>query len=246
MAQAQILVVDDSAEVAFILGHIGRRAGWDVVSRREAEQAGPYLRQHRPDLVVLDVNLPGCNGFDFCRSLRSESAFRHLPIALFSQWQRAEDIVRALDAGADCVVSKDLLARPNDCRQRLAEILGWAANRVPPVPICFGEHAPSVRLLVEIFNRAIRETLAGRLGADLTCSLLERGAADWLTPDRRELDASRLENEVSPEAVAAFITAFVEKCWRVLGSMACEPLWRSLGAEFPASEPCPSSSCHSS
>jgi CheY-like chemotaxis protein len=239
MAQESILLVDDSAAVAFILGHIGRRAGWDIVSRRDAEEAGSYLRQHRPDLVVLDVNLPGCNGFDFCRSLRSEAAFGDLPIAMFSQWQRSEDILRALDVGADCVVSKDLLARPNDCRQRLADILAWVSTRALPVPIrCEGDLI-SVRSMVDAFNGVMQETVVGPLGADLSRRLLERSAADWLTPDGRGLDISRLENQVSPEAVMTFIAAFAEQCWRVLGSSACEPIWRSLGAELPASASCP-------
>ncbi len=239
MAQEQLLVVDDSAEVAFILGHIGRRAGWTVSSSRDAEQGASHLRQHRPDLIVLDVNLPGSNGYEFCQWLRRESGIRDIPVAMFSQWQRTEDILRALDAGADCVVSKDLLARPSDCRQRLAEILRWSADRSLPGSNRCRDDWPATRAMADEFNRALRETVTARLGAELTRSLLERGAANWLTPDRCGLDAGRLEEQVSPEVVAAFIAAFAEQCWRVMGAGASEPLWRSLGAHVPA--PCHSS-----
>src|SRR5262245_51767678 len=237
MEHKQILVVDDSAEVAFILGHIGRRAGWEIVNRRDSEQAVTCLAQQRPDLVLLDVNLPGANGFECCQWLRREPATADLVVAMFSQWHRAEDVVRALAAGADFGVSKELLARPIECRERLAEILAWTAGRARVVPVGWEGQSPTGALAAR-FNRAVSDTVAGRLGSDLLRALLDRsarltGAGDWLPAGGVSLDPERIEG-VLPETVAAFVTMFAEQCWRVLGSAASVPLWRAMGADVPA------------
>src|SRR5262245_48802262 len=132
MNKPLLLLVDDSAEVAFIVGHMCRRAGWEVTARTDAELAWAFVQQQRPTLVLLDVHLPGASGFEFCRWVRGSSGFADLPIALLSQWQRPEDIATGLKAGADFVLSKDLLCQPEQWRQRLQEIVAWTAGRIPP------------------------------------------------------------------------------------------------------------------
>src|SRR5262245_9003346 len=177
MPQRQILVVDDSAEVAFILGHIGRRAGWDIVSRRDAEQAGAWLRSQRPDLVLLDVNLPGASGLECCRRLRAEPGLRDLPVALFSQWLRPEDVASALEAGADFIVSKELLARPNDCRERLDELLAWTLERRLPVELRLDDLPGSVGPLLERFHKVRRGPAVGALGEEVVRVLITRASS---------------------------------------------------------------------
>lgn len=245
MAHRQILVVDDSAEVAFILGHIGRRAGWEIVSRRDAEQAGVWLQAHRPALVLLDVNLPGASGLECCRRLRAEPGLRELPVAMFSQWQRPEDIARALDAGADLIVSKELLARPTDCRERLDDILAWVGERRLPVQLRWDERPREVGPLVELFNQALRGPATRALGEEVVKALLARivtpDELSWLAAGGQGLAPECMLTQASPEAVTRLVAAFAEQVWRVLGTGASVPVWRALGAEIPVGTECRSS-----
>jgi DNA-binding response OmpR family regulator len=129
MVPWRLLVVDDSAEVAFIVRHIGRKVGWEVASCPNAEQARVQVQQSRPDLLLLDVHLPRESGYEFCRWLRT------LPgLALFSHWQHPQEMDAAgRTAGADFVLSKELLARPEECRQRLEAIRAGCAGREVPL-----------------------------------------------------------------------------------------------------------------
>jgi CheY-like chemotaxis protein len=101
----------------------------------------------RPDLILLDLNLPGTPGAELCRRLRVTPELAELRVALYSHWDRADDIAAGLAAGADFVVSKDLLTQPDAWAGRLHEILarapgerlrlvlshpGMAALRTPP------------------------------------------------------------------------------------------------------------------
>jgi CheY-like chemotaxis protein len=241
MTDAHILVVDDSAEVAFILGHISRRAGWEIIAERDAEKARTCLRQQRPTLVLLDVNLPGASGYDFCHWLRGEPTVRELPVAMFSQWHRPEDMVRPLQAGADFVISKDLLARPNECRQRLGDILAWTASRSLPIPLRWADAPRDAQPLVDRFNRAVRESIAPRLGGELLRVLLAQGM-DRVRPGGLRLAPGGVEIALErgeSEAVRAFIAAFADQVWRVLETGPSVPLWRALGAEVPSTAECP-------
>jgi CheY-like chemotaxis protein len=129
MTPPQLLLVDDMPEVGLIVQRLGRRAGVTVVHRLRAEDAWDYLRQNRPDLVLLDVNLPGMSGPDLCRQLRATPGLADLPIAVFSTPAQQEELTAGLLGGPTFLFCKDLLARPDDFQRRLEELL-----RAGPAP----------------------------------------------------------------------------------------------------------------
>lgn len=101
---ARILVVDDDPGVLSVLRRSFARAGLAVETATDGEEALRRAREHRPDVVVLDVLMPGIDGVEVCRRLRRSDA--DLAILMLTAKDRARDQVVGLDAGADDYVLK--------------------------------------------------------------------------------------------------------------------------------------------
>ena len=108
-----ILVVDDEREIRSALEMALRPRGFEVVSVETGEEALSSFAEKVPDLIILDLSLPGINGLEVCRSVRARS---DVPIIVLSVRNAEADKVTALDLGADDYVTKpfaigELLAR---------------------------------------------------------------------------------------------------------------------------------------
>jgi two-component system response regulator MtrA len=101
--KACVLVVDDDPALAEMLGIVLRREGLEPVFVASGADALPTFRSTRPDLVLLDIMLPGRDGLDVCRELRSHS---NVPIVMLTARSDTLDVVRGLEAGADDYVVK--------------------------------------------------------------------------------------------------------------------------------------------
>ncbi len=111
---ARILVVDDEQTVREMVGLNLRADGYDVVFAADGDEALAVAREAHPDLVVLDVMLPGRDGFEVCRTLRHES---HVPILLLSARSEEVDRIIGLELGAD-----DYLTKPFAMRELVARV----------------------------------------------------------------------------------------------------------------------------
>lgn len=120
---AFLLLVEDMPEIGLIVQRLARKAGHDIDWVQTGEAAWEHLQKIQPDLVLLDIHLPGIDGIELCRQLRKSPAHAKLPIALFSQGVHSEEIAAGLAAGANYVLSKELLCEPESWRQQLAKIL---------------------------------------------------------------------------------------------------------------------------
>ena len=102
MATPLILVVDDNAPLRYALGRTLRQHGFDVVEATNGSEALELSSSERPDLVLLDVNLPDIHGFDVARRLKRGETTRNIPILQISaSFVQAEHRMEGLDAGAD-------------------------------------------------------------------------------------------------------------------------------------------------
>jgi PAS domain S-box-containing protein len=121
----RILLVEDLPEIGLIVQRLGRHAGYAITWLTTAEKAWDHLQQEssRPDLLLLDIHLPGMSGVELCRRLRSTPALARLKVALFSQVDRPEAVAAGRDAGANFVLSKALLSRPAAWQRRLQQML---------------------------------------------------------------------------------------------------------------------------
>jgi two-component system, OmpR family, response regulator RegX3 len=118
----QILVVDDDRDIADIIGYTLRKEGHRPILAYSGEEALAHVERSLPDLVVLDVMLPGISGFDVCRRLRQRGP---VPVILLTARGEEADRVWGLDLGADDYVTKpfshrELLARVRAVGRRAA------------------------------------------------------------------------------------------------------------------------------
>jgi DNA-binding response OmpR family regulator len=123
---AHILVVEDDAHIAKILELFLRRDGHTVVTVADGTAALARFEQEHPDLVILDLMLPGTHGRDVCRALRLRHA---TPILMLTALDDERDIVEGLDLGADDYVTKPF--KPNELLARVRALLRRASG--PPV-----------------------------------------------------------------------------------------------------------------
>jgi DNA-binding response OmpR family regulator len=129
----KILIVDDDRELRELVGFVVRRAGYEVVEAGDGPEA---VRQHaaeRPDLVILDVNLPGFDGFEVCRRIRAES---DTAVMMLTVRGEEADQVRGLDLGAD-----DYLAKPFSPTSLLARVRAVLRRRGTDRPAPLGSGA---------------------------------------------------------------------------------------------------------
>ena len=100
---SRILVVDDDLALAEMIGIVLQNEGFRVVFCGDGSQALAQFQEHHPDLVLLDVMLPGMDGFDVCRAIRHVS---DVPIIMLTARSDTSDVVTGLEAGADDYVPK--------------------------------------------------------------------------------------------------------------------------------------------
>jgi two-component system, OmpR family, alkaline phosphatase synthesis response regulator PhoP len=106
VAKKQILVVDDERDILDLVKYNFEREGWVVHCVTDGEQALRTVRKATPDLVVLDVMLPGVDGVEVCRALRSDDRTRTVPIVMLTAKSEEADAVLGLGVGADDYVKK--------------------------------------------------------------------------------------------------------------------------------------------
>src|SRR5271155_4158548 len=101
--KGRVLVVDDDAALAEMLGIVLRGEGFEPTFVADGDKAVEAFRDSRPDLVLLDLMLPGMNGIDVCRVLRAESG---VPIVMLTAKTDTVDVVLGLESGADDYIMK--------------------------------------------------------------------------------------------------------------------------------------------
>src|ERR1041385_4009182 len=111
----RLLVVEDDAHIRLGLCDALRAEGYEVVDCRDGAQALPLIKQDKPDLVVLDIMLPGKSGFDLCREIRAGK--NRVPILMLSAKGQEVDKVVGLELGAD-----DYVTKPFSLRELLARL----------------------------------------------------------------------------------------------------------------------------
>jgi CheY-like chemotaxis protein len=221
VSKPSLLLVDDAPDLGAVVTALGRRCGCDVACRPDAASAWEYLRAARPDLVLLDVGLPGESGLELCRRLRAAPGLAGLRVALFSHWGLPADVAAGLEAGADFLFSKDLVCKPDEWRRRLFEALAWRRGRraaFSPRPA--GDWVART-------NQALAHPSLRRPGPEVVRVLLRRalreafppdaGAEAWLAPGGAALDPGRLP-PVPAEAVGALVGSLSDLAWRLLGA----------------------------
>src|SRR5690606_31805710 len=104
-----ILVVDDEIGALTLIGIMLERGGFSVLKAKDADSALAVLAKDLPDLIILDVMMPGMNGIDLCALIRSRAETAHIPILILSARGDADSIMKGMEAGADDYLPKPIL-----------------------------------------------------------------------------------------------------------------------------------------
>jgi two-component system response regulator MtrA len=131
--RGKVLVVDDDAALAEMLGIVLRTEGFDSRVCPSGDKALAAFRDYRPDVVLLDLMLPGKDGIDVCKEIRAESG---VPIVMLTAKSDTVDVVVGLESGAD-----DYVAKPFKPKELLARIRARVRkfDAVPPESLEIGD-----------------------------------------------------------------------------------------------------------
>jgi two-component system, OmpR family, alkaline phosphatase synthesis response regulator PhoP len=106
MQKTKILLIEDEEDIASLIKLQAELGGYKVHVESDGLNGLMAVERERPDVIVLDIMLPGLNGLDVCRKIRSNSDFNSIPIIIISAKSEELDVVLGLELGADDYVSK--------------------------------------------------------------------------------------------------------------------------------------------
>jgi len=124
--KGRVLVVDDDAALSEMIGIMLRGEGFDPMFVADGDHAVQAFRDTRPDLVLLDLMLPGLDGIDVCRQIRTESG---VPIVMLTAKSDTVDVVLGLESGAD-----DYIVKPFKSKELIARVRARLRRTEDPVP----------------------------------------------------------------------------------------------------------------
>jgi class 3 adenylate cyclase len=168
----RILVVDDNPANLEILEARLARQGYEVVTARDGDEALVAARAQTPDLILLDVMMPGKDGIQVCRELKADSGLPFMPVILVTAKADPDDVVAGLDAGGD-----EYLTKPVDHAALVARVR--SILRVKALHDTVQEQAAQL----EAWNRTLEERVAAQLAEIERLGSLRR----FLAPQVAEL-----------------------------------------------------------
>ncbi|MFZ1728889.1 MAG: response regulator transcription factor [Bacteroidota bacterium] len=148
MLKANILAVEDEAEILELITYNLEKEGYSVQGATSGEDALRFAKLQPPDLMLLDLMLPGIDGLEVCKALKADSATRGIPVIMLTARSEEADIVTGLELGADDYITKPfsrrvLLARIKAVLRRGSEHLDIddsAPLRIHEITINPGRH----------------------------------------------------------------------------------------------------------
>lgn len=150
---SRVMVVEDEANIASIVRAYLVRDGFEVTWVRSGEQALDELRRFAPDLIVLDIGLPGMDGFEVCRRLAGR-----VPVVMLTARDEEVDRVAGLELGADDYIAKPF--SPRELTARVKAVLRRATSSpAPEQPLTLGP---------VLLRAAAREVQVGEVPVELT------------------------------------------------------------------------------
>lgn len=107
----RILIVDDNPDDLHAARLVLQRRGWEVLTAHSGAEALDLAHRHQPDVVLLDMSLPGMSGYEVCTCLRANRRFRTVPILAMVEPEEPCAQALAFQAGADAIITKPLSAQ---------------------------------------------------------------------------------------------------------------------------------------
>lgn len=151
MGKARILIVEDDIDISNMLRIYFGGQGYDVDAALSGSEALEKTRQGLPHLIVLDIMLPGMNGYDVCKTLRTQTRTSHIPIIFLTQKDERSDKLQGLELGAD-----DYITKPFDIEELKLRVQNAIARAERESLTDPRSGLPSGRLIEDQLRRIIR------------------------------------------------------------------------------------------
>jgi len=157
---AHILAVDDDAPVLRSVKRVLEKAGFTVSTASNGREALEFIKQQRPDLIVLDIIMPELDGIEVCRRIRADPFLAKLPILFLTAKGRPSDIAQGLDAGGDDFLTKpfEVLELPARVRALLRRAPGGMLDAESEYLTVGDLKLHSKRFEVEVAGRVVTLT----------------------------------------------------------------------------------------
>ncbi len=117
MAKEKILIVEDDADITEVIEYNLKKEGYRTISASRGEDVLSVTKRQKPDLIILDLMLPGIDGLEVCRNLRKKDSTAQMPIIMLTAKSQEADKVVGLELGAD-----DYMVKPFSPRELIARI----------------------------------------------------------------------------------------------------------------------------
>ena len=121
MKKPKIVVIEDEVDILEVINYNLSKEGFDVCSALDGEEGLALIKKEVPDLVLLDLMLPGLDGIEICRKLKTDYSTRSIPIIMVTAKGEESDIVLGLGMGADDYMVKPF--RPRELMARIRSVL---------------------------------------------------------------------------------------------------------------------------
>jgi DNA-binding response OmpR family regulator len=155
MKKARILVVDDEPDLVELVQHHLQKEHYEVVTAPDGDKALAEARRKLPDLVILDLMLPGIDGLEVCRRMRADPRTMHIPIVMLTAKGEEADAVIGLGQGAD-----DYIRKPFGIKELLARVAARLRNVRGDEPLDLQKIARFGDLVVDPIKHEV--TVAGK------------------------------------------------------------------------------------
>ena len=159
MPRHHILAVDDEEDILELVDYNLTREGYDVTCADTGERALTVARAELPDLILLDLMLPGVDGLDVCRLLKNDQRTAHIPIIMLTAKSGEPDVVAGLEMGADDYITKPF--SPRVLAARVKTVLRRGSGATPT-------DTEALRVREMILDPGRREVTAAGTRVDLT------------------------------------------------------------------------------
>jgi CheY-like chemotaxis protein len=106
VGKPRVLIVDDEPHIVLSLEFLLERAGYETASAGDGDEALALVRRLRPDVVLLDIMMPGQNGYAVCQAIKSDPGLRAIPVIMLTAKGQEVEIRKGLELGAAAYVTK--------------------------------------------------------------------------------------------------------------------------------------------
>jgi adenylate cyclase len=219
VSQAKILVVDDTAQNVRLLADLLTAKGYEVATAASGAEALEKVEKEQPDLVLLDVVMPGMSGYEVCRKIRENPPTATLPVVMVTALDPGQERVKGLDAGAD-----DFLTKPINQPELLARVRSLLRIKQLHDQLAEWNRTLEERVREQVGQLERLGRLKRFFSPQLAEAILSGGADDPLKTHRREITVVFLDlrgftafaETAEPEEIMAVLRQYHAEMGRLI------------------------------